>query len=303
MVATFFAFLNDSVTPDTAKRLYGLIGLGGVSGGVFGAYVVATMIGQVDRPHWLWICFAIGLAILVVALVAGRLVSRHPPPEPEVPESPAPAAKSTRNPAVEGAWLVSRSTYLLAIVAIVGIYEVVSTILDFQFTSTVAHFLQGEAIGKQFSIVFAITNTVAFLVQLFLTGFVMSRLGVRVALLVLPMAILGASAGFAALPILWVGCFLNTADNGFSYSINQSAKESLYVPTSKDEKYKAKAFIDMFVQRFAKAIAVLVSLAITAIFVEFASIRWLSAVTLPLIVIWIFAASYAGKRFREMTEE
>ena len=303
MVATFFAFLNDSVTPDTAKRLYGLIGLGGVSGGVFGAYVVATMIGQIDRPHWLWICFAIGLAILVVALVAGRLVSRHPPPEPEVPESPAPAAKSTRNPAVEGAWLVSRSTYLLAIVAIVGIYEVVSTILDFQFTSTVAHFLQGEAIGKQFSIVFAITNTVAFLVQLFLTGFVMSRLGVRVALLVLPMAILGASAGFAALPILWVGCFLNTADNGFSYSINQSAKESLYVPTSKDEKYKAKAFIDMFVQRFAKAIAVLVSLAITAIFVEFASIRWLSAVTLPLIVIWIFAASYAGKRFREMTEE
>ena len=51
--------------------------------------------------------------------------------------------------------------------------------------------------------------------------------------------------------------FLNTADNAFSYSINQSAKEALYVPTTEDEKYKAKAFIDMFVQRAAKAVAVM----------------------------------------------
>ena len=304
MVATFFAFLNDSVTADAAKRLYGLVGLGGVSGGLFGAYVVAAMIGTVDRPHWLWICFAVGIGILVVAFLAGRLVKRHPPEE-DKPEPPAAdnEQRSEGNPALEGARLVARSSYLLAIVFIVGLYEIVSTILDFQFTSTVAHFLQGEAIGRQFSLVFAITNTVAFLVQLFLTSLVMSRLGVRTALLVLPAAILVASAGFTALPILWIGCLLNTADNGFSYSMNQSAKESLYVPTTKDEKYKAKAFIDMFVQRFAKALAVLISLGITTVFVEFSSVRWLSAVTIPLIIVWIFAASYAGKRFREMTEE
>ena len=65
----------------------------------------------------------------------------------------------------------------------------------------------------------------------------------------MPMLILGASGLFLLMPILWMGSLLNTADNGFSYSINQSAKESLYVPTSTEEKYKAKAFIDMFVQR------------------------------------------------------
>lgn len=305
MVATFFAFLNDSVTPQAAKRLYGLVGLGGVSGGVFGAYVVAAFIAQVDRPQWLVICVVIGLAIAAVAILAGRLVDRDPPPEPKPPATSAPQDQdrtSSRNPALEGAWLVFRSRYLLSIVAIVGLYEIVSTILDFQFTSTIAHFLQGPAIGEQFSRVFAITNTVAMLVQLFVTGFVMSRLGVGIALLVLPVAVLAASAGFTAIPILWAGSLLNTADNGFSYSINQSAKESLYVPTSKDEKYKAKAFIDMFVQRFAKAIAVLISLAITTIFVEFSSIRWLSAVTIPLVFVWILAAIYAGKRFRELTE-
>jgi AAA family ATP:ADP antiporter len=300
MVATFFAFLNDSVTPETAKRVYGVIGLGGVTGGVFGTYVVAALIARIDRADWLWICVGIGLLIACVAFVAGRNVDRDPPPEIE--PDPAMEKAQPRNPAVEGAWLVFRSSYLLSIVGIVGLYEIVSTILDFQFTSTIDHYLQGPAIGQQFATVFAITNTVAMLVQLFLTSFVMSRLGVGVALLVLPMAILAVSAGFTALPILWVGSLLNTADNGFSYSINQSAKESLYVPTTKDEKYKAKAFIDMFVQRFAKAIAVVVSLGITTVFVEFASIRWLSAVTIPLIILWVFAARHAGKRFREMTE-
>ncbi len=133
-------------------------------------------------------------------------------------------------------------------------------------------------------------------------GRIMTRLGVGIALLVLPVAILCGSAGFMILPILWMGSLLNTADNGFSYSINQSAKESLYVPTTKEEKYKAKAFIDMFLQRFAKALAVGISLGVTVVFTDFESIRWLSAVTVPLILIWLFAARYAGRRFAEMTQ-
>ena len=139
-------------------------------------------------------------------------------------------------------------------------------------------------------------------VQLFLTSLVMTRFGVGVALLVLPMAILAGSTGFLVLPILWTGSLLNTSDNGFSYSINQSAKEALYVPTSQEEKYKAKAFIDMFVQRFAKAVAVVVSLGITAVFQDFSSVRWLSLFTIAVIALWLVAARYAGRRFREMTE-
>ncbi len=130
---------------------------------------------------------------------------------------------------------------------------------------------------------------------------VMTRFGVGVALLVLPLAILLGSTGFMVVPILWIGSLLNTLDNCFSYSINQSAKEALYVPTSTDEKYKAKAFIDMFVQRFAKALAVAVSLGLTAIFSDFASLRWLSVFTIGIIVVWIIAVRYAGKRFQVLT--
>ena len=301
MVATFFAFLNDSVTPDAAKRLYGLIGLGGVVGGVFGTTTVRVLIARINVVGWLWVCFGLGLLILAVAFGAGRMVEKNPPPEPE----PAPAEveeKAKGNPALEGARLVFSSPYLLSIVAIVGLYEIVSTVMDFQFTSTIAHYLSGPAIGKQFATVFAITNIVSMLVQLFLTSFVMSRLGVGVALMVLPLAALAGSMGFMALPFLVMGSALNTLDNGFSYSINQSAKEALYVPTTRDEKYKAKAFIDMFVQRFAKAVAVGVSLGITMVFREFSSLRYLSGFTATVIALWIFAVLYAGRKFREMTE-
>lgn len=300
MVATFFSFLNDSVTPDAAKRLYGLVGLGGVIGGAFGTSIVSAFIADLSNENWLRICFGLGLLILLIAFFAGRIVNRNPPPERE-PVDSQPVKKSSA--ALEGAQLVFRSGYLLSIVAIVGLYEIVSTIMDFQFSSTVAHYLTGPEIGRQFATVFAITNIGAMLVQLLLTSFVMSYFGVGVALLVLPVALLGGSAAFMALPILWVGSSLNMVDNFFSYSMNQSAKESLYVPTTKEEKYQAKAFIDMFVQRFAKAIGVAISLGITMTFKDFSSIRWLSLFTIAVIVVWIYAAQYAGRRFKALSEE
>ena len=304
MVATFFAFLNDSVTPEAAKRMYGLVGLGGVTGGVFGSMVVRGLIASVTPATWLWICFGLGLLILVVAFASGRLVDRQRPATPQevTPTADETSTAAGRNPALEGARLVFRSPYLLSIVGIVGLYEIVSTVLDFQFTSTIAHYLTGPAIGQQFSTVFLITNSVSLLVQLFLTSLVMTRFGVGVALLILPIATLVGSAGFMVVPVLWVGSLLNTVDNGFSYSINQSAKEALYVPTTPDEKYKAKAFIDMFVQRFAKAVAVAVSLIMTAVFQDFSSLRWLSLFTLLIIALWLVAARYAGRHFREVTE-
>jgi len=297
MVATFFSFLNDSVTPDAAKRLYGLIGLGGVCGGVFGTSVVSANVSLLSDSSWLWVCGGITGLIAAIAWGAGRQV------QPAAIIAPG-AAPSTRsgNAATEGARLVFSSRYLLSIVAIVGLYEVISTIIDFQFTFTVAHYLDGPEIGRHFALVFTITNWVSLFVQLFLTGFIMTRFGVAVALLVLPFVITMGSTAFLVFPLLWVGSMLSTADNGFSYSINQSAKEALYVPTSDAEKYRAKAFIDMFVQRFAKAIAVLISLGITFAVTDMSSLRYLSLVTLVLLVVWIVAARYAGRQFAALEQ-
>ena len=66
---------------------------------------------------------------------------------------------------------------------------------------------------------------------------------------------------------------------------------------------RAKAFIDMFLQRFAKAIAVLISLGLTLAFRDFESLRYLSVITLGLLVVWIMAARYAGNQFKHFESE
>lgn len=300
MVATFFTFLNDSVSPGAAKRLYGLIGLGGTAGGAFGSMVVASLIETLSKAEWLWLCAGVAVVIIVLAALAAQ---RLPALQEAPAEEPVADSRPDGNPAMEGARLALQSPYLLSVVAIVGLYEMVSTIMDFQFTSTIVHYLDGNAIGAAFAQVFMITNFVAMGVQLFLTSLVMTRFGVGTALLVLPCAALLGSAAFMIAPILLIGSALNTCDNGFSYSINQSAKEVLYVPTTRDEKYKAKAFIDMFVQRFAKALAVGLSLVITMVFTGFDSLRWLSLVTVVILLFWIMAVKYVGRQFRDLDAE
>jgi len=299
MVATFFAFLADSVSAEQARRLYGVIGLGGVAGGAFGALVVRAWIDLLPLSGWLWILFGAGAAILVVATALGRIVSRARGAPPQL-GSGLPDARDGVPAALEGARLVLRSRYLLAIVAIVGLYEVVSALADFQLTETVSYYLDGAAIGELFATVYLVTTVVALAVQLAGTGFVMSRFGVGVALLVLPVAVLVGAAGFLAAPVLWAGGFLSVAHNGLNYSINQSAREALYVPTPISVKYRAKAWIDMFVQRLAKAIGVAVGLGLSAALSGVGSVRWLSLPIAALLVVWIAAARLAGRRFAEL---
>jgi len=301
MVATFFAFLNDSVSPLDARRLYGPIILGGVTGGAFSSFFVRAQIDNFAPSDWALICAGIMVLIAVVAAAAGRWVDRPGASTPSATPLHVEEQKEA-GVAFEGARLVFRSRYLLAIVGLVGIYEIVSQLLDYQFTATVVHYVTG-ATGQHFATVYAITNIVALVVQLFVTANVMSRFGVKAALLVMPIMILGASGLFLLLPILWVGSSLNSVDNGLNYSINQSARESLYTPLSRDEKYKAKAFIDMFLYRTAKVVAVGVALFLGAVVDEFIAVRLLSFVTIALAVVWIGIARYAGNRFREMTED
>jgi len=305
MVATFFAFLNDSVKPAAARRLYGVVVLGGVGGGAFGSTYVRVWIEQVDTSFWMWTCLGTTALVSLLAWGAGRVVDRGASAmtreEPAVAKDEGGEPRAPDSPATEGAKLVVRSSYLLSIVGVVGIYEIVSTILDFQFTAAVTEFLSGDAIGEQISTVYAATNITSLVVQLGLTSFVMGRFRLTVALLVMPVALLTSSTVFLVLPLLWPGSILSISDNALNYSVNQSGKEALYTPTSRDEKYAAKAFIDMFVQRSAKALGVGLNLLMTELVVGFSGVRWLSIVAIVLIGVWVLAARHAGRGFESRT--
>jgi AAA family ATP:ADP antiporter len=286
------------VSPAQARRLYGPIGVGGVAGGVFGSLAVRSWIDALPAHGWMWILLALGAGIAVLAWIAGRLAARMPrvraetgPIPPEVPAGRGPT------PLTEGAGLVLRSRYLLAVAGIVGLYEVVSALVDFQFTETVAHYLDGDEIGRHFSTVYLATNAAALAVQLLVTGAVLRRFGVGAALLALPAAILAGSAGFLAVPALLTASLLGASDNALHYSIDQTAREALWVPTGAAEKYRAKACIDMVVQRGAKTVGVLLGLGLSALVSGFAGLRLVSLAVVLLTVAWILAARFAGRQF------
>ncbi len=303
MVVLFWAFLNDIVYADEAKRLYGIVGLGGVLGGWFGSGIVAALVKKVGQSPLLLACVGGASLIMLIAYLVGRIAETQEASTPATQESqPKTQSPKKDNAAIEGAKLVFASKYLLAIAAIIGFYEIVSSIMDFQWTQSVASTISGEDIGSYFGSVYFVTNSVAVFVQFFLTSLVMRRFGVGKALLFLPFAALGSSAGFLIFPILMIGNALSVSDNALNYSINQSSKETLYVPTTPEVKYRAKAFIDMFVQRFAKVIAVAINLIVTAA-IGIGGIRWLSFASMAILIVWIIAVRFAGRQFEVITQQ
>ncbi|MBN2343350.1 MAG: MFS transporter [Deltaproteobacteria bacterium] len=308
MLAAFFAFLNDSVSAHQAKRLFGFIIFGGVLGGAVGSSLTRGLISHLQMHYWFAICIGMITAVIALAWASAKQLCHINHPSRLSQESAdkkidtascredhSTESKTSGTPGIRQ---LLRSRYIMSIAAIVASYEIVSSIIDFQFSAAVSHFLDGPAIGAYFSTVYMMVNIVSLSIQLFATGLVMRKLGVTHALLFLPISLLLGSVSFLIAPILLVGALLCIFDNGLNYSMNQSAKESLYIPVHASRKYNAKAIIDIFTQRSAKAVGVNLTLLLSAVL----SFRWLAAMSVCIIVFWIASAVYAGRRFDTLTD-
>ena len=298
MVTFFWAYTNDLFSSDQAKRTYGVVGLGGIIGGIVGSSVVVGLVSQVGRPSLL----IASIVPLVIMTGIGYWV-HYRTDKKDARSNKACAAGKRCSAMFEGAEIVFKSKYLLTIVGILGLYEMVSNIVDFQLSAIIATEIAGDVEkDAYFGFVGQVTSILSLIVQLFFTSFVMKRFGVGVALLFLPVAITFGAMGFLIVPGLLFVTIMSASDNSLNYSINQSAKETLYTPLSQDAKYKAKAFIDMFVQRFAKVLAVVLNLVVAAM-IGLGQVHWLSLATLIILVFWILLVRYAGREFKKKADE
>lgn len=303
-VTAFWAYLTELTRTDQSKRLYGLIGAGGVIGGLLANFAV----WQYVESQGIGVLLA-GAAVVtaLIGVIMWRLeVTAARPGAPlkrqdvdrlglhqrrKLPEK--------RHPALEGAHLVTHSRYLFAIAMIMFLYEINSQILDYQF-STAAEALEGaEGTQAFFGRIGTIVGVISVVTQLFLVSFIIRKWGVKSALLVLPAAMAAASGIYFAVPMLTTAALLTISDNSFNYSINQTARETLFVPTASNVKYKARAFINMFIQRLGKGAAILMALAFGVL--GGVPIRYLSLLAFAVIVVWVGFAWYAGRRFDAAT--
>jgi AAA family ATP:ADP antiporter len=285
--------------------LYGLIGAGGVIGGLMANFAVWQYVENLGIGVLLTgaavITAIIGLIMLRLEMIArhpeatiGRTVAHRAPIAKE-------KAAQKENAVMEGARLVSASKYLMAIAMIMFLYEINSQILDYQYSSS-SQAIEGAAGTSAFlAQAGTIVGVISVVTQLFLVSFIIRQFGITTALLVLPAAMALASGIYFVTPMLTTAALLTISDNSFNYSINQTARETLFVPTSDDVKYKARAFINMLLQRIGKGAAILMVLGFGAM--SNLPIRYLSILALAVIAVWVGFAIYAGRRFDELTSE
>ena len=298
MVAAFFAYLTDISTMDQSKRLYGVIGGGGVIGGWVGATSATTLLQSIGMQGLL-VLAATFMGIILIVVYSTELVVKSSPSfrisNGQKSSKAAETEKSSKlGAALEGARLVTQSKYLLAIVGIMGFYEMASQVMDYQFATSTEP-LSGVITTQQFvANVNFFANVAAVVVQFFLVSLIMKRFGIVVALLVLPVAVTCSSLAFFAVPTMYVASLLQISDNGLNYSIQQTTRETLYVVTTPDEKYKARAFTSMFVQRLAKGLSILNVLGLGLLKVP---VRYLSVITVAVAVLMIACSVYAGRTF------
>jgi AAA family ATP:ADP antiporter len=298
MVASFWAYATDISTTSQAKRLFGVIGGGGIVGGLVGSTLTRILLPEIGTQGLLFLGVALMAMIILVTYLTESLIPRsgsflqattRRSPEKKVSEK-----KTKTSAAIEGAQLVMRSKYLAAIVGIMAFYEMASQVVDYQFSS-LTEGISGETETLTFvANVRFYANALSVFVQFFLVSLIMRRLGLVVALLVLPLAIFCSSVAFFAVSTLVIASLLHISDNGLNYSIQQTARESLYVVTTPDEKYKARAFTNMFVQRLAKGLSILLVIGIGLLNLE---LRFLSALTIFVVILMALCGIYAGRQF------
>ncbi|MDD8025383.1 MAG: Npt1/Npt2 family nucleotide transporter [Acidobacteriota bacterium] len=292
LTTQFWFLVNDAFDPRQAKRLVGFLGSGGILGGIAGGLATGYL-ARPGRPEDLLFAAA---ALLVLGgaaafALAGRLKGRQG-------ADPASSNAAASHPGFADSFQTVRSdSYLRLLAALALLAGIVSTFIDWQSKAIIDAAPAAKInLASFFGRFNAGLLAAAFLFQLALTGRFLRRFGLRPALMIYPLVLLVCSGGTAIWPVLGWALAVKGADKAFSYSIQQSSRELLYIPVAADKKYRAKIFIDMFLNRFAKTAGAGLLL-LLFLLPGGPSVAVVGAASVLLIVAWLLLNVRLGKAY------
>jgi ATP:ADP antiporter, AAA family len=255
LVAQFWSFANDIYNKDAADRLFPVIVIGMTAGAPLGSFVAGRLFGLGIAPQAI-------LQIAAVLLVPSIgfylwMHRRHARPG---------AAREPMSSLHGGFTLVLGNKYLRLVALLVVLLNVVNTTGEYlvarMLTNHVGQLALADPTFNKQAFIGAFSgsyqfwvNVVALLLQAFFTSRLLKHRGLAGVLLALPLialggyAIIAAGVGFSA--VRWI----KTAENATDYSVMNTARQLLWVPTTREEKYKAKQAIDTFFVRAGDVIS------------------------------------------------
>jgi ATP:ADP antiporter, AAA family len=243
----FWALMADRYSLEQSKRLFGAIAVGGTLGAIVGPWLASRLAEPIGTPGLL----LVAAGSLVVAVLCAWTVTHLQPEHAAVARSQDAAERVViGGSAWEGLRSVLRSPFLLGISAYVLILAVIATFLYFTRLQMVAAL--GDDVDMQtrvFAQIDLYTQITTLVLQALVAGHLMKRVGVPVTLALLPVTVALGFIGLAMVASLAALTIFQALFNAVQRAFMRPARETLFTVIDREEKYKAKAFIDTFVYR------------------------------------------------------
>jgi AAA family ATP:ADP antiporter len=317
IVAQFWSFANDVYTREEGERLFPIVAFGASAGAVVGA----TLVGQLIEPLGVYSPMLVAAVVLFVQVQVTNYIDRldtsaRDPGDRGGPASEESATQDVPPPKESGPGafrLVVACRYLLMIALLTMILNWVNTSGEYllgRIVNTAAEaavaegtaggLSEGQIIGKFYADFFGVVNLAGLLIQLFLVSRVIKYVGIRFAILILPLISFTAYGLIAIFPVLAVARWSKTAENSTDYSLNNTVRHALYLVCTQEQKYKAKQVTDAFFWRAGDVLSAAVVFAGTTFFAW--SVSHFASFNLVLVVAWIALAYLIGKEYQSLIE-
>jgi len=290
IIAQFWSYANDLYTKDAGKRLFPIIGVGMTAGSPVGAWIAERMFSAQLSPH-LMLYLAAALLLATAGLYGASNRSGSASRQAAAVEAPIGG---------RGAFsLVFSSRYIGLIAGLLILLNIVNTVGEYILSRMVVAFAAeaGRAnaafdinayIGAFYGNYFFWVNIAAVALQVLVAPRLVKKFGLAGVLFALPFIALGAYGFIAIGATMAIVRWAKTAENSTDYSVMNTAKQLLWLPTSREEKYKAKQAVDSFFVRLGD---------LAAAVVVFAGTGWLAleaqgfaALNVGFVAVWLVVA-------------
>ena len=296
----FWALMADRFSLAQGKRFFGLIAVGGTCGAIFGPWLASRLAAPWGTSALLLVSAGfLGLALACawgLANLQPSLGSHRGDPEAPVVDERARIGGS----AWEGVRAVFRSRYLFGIAVYVVILAIMATFLYFTRLQMVAAIDEDLDLRTTlFARIDLITQVATLALQAVVAGHLMRKLGVAFTLALLPITAMLGFVGLAIVGSLAALIAFEAAFRAVQRALMRPARETLYTVISREEKYKAKAFIDTFVYRGGDVVGAQVEGLLGRLGSGLAVV---ASVAVPLALFWAGLALWLGRSQQQIAE-
>ncbi len=289
VVSVFWAVMVDVFDSEQGKRLFGFIAAGATLGGILGSSLTAALAQDVPATYLL----LLSALLLELAVFSVRRLSRLSAGlqrQPEARNDEAPIGGSV----LAGVIHAIKSPYLVNIGVYIILFTITSTFLYFQQAEIArASFADRGARTAFFARVDLGVNILTLAAQLFLTARILRAIGVGFTLALLPaLSVIGFS-GLALAPTIAVLVCYQVLRRAGNFAFARPTRELLFTVVPREDKYKAKSFIDTFVYRTGDQIG-----AWSYAGLGFAGfgMSGIAVFAVPLSAAWLVVSLWLGRR-------